>query len=321
MAASIKRVSGQRRNLRRYYVHPHQNKERVFIEALQVAGYVPLQSLRAMHAVRFALLDHDVGALGNGHLRHLEEFHRRKIPVFMYPHAARPMVIWDGMYRLWPHTRCSFVIGEGHREVMERFGYPIPTEIVGWTLSEIKPFQPVERVHSILFAPIHSGRLKCEMDVEINRQAYKRLLDYCRQTGAQLTVRHIGDIEKSGISMVSGVTYVRGRKDGSTRDIERADLVVSHQTYAYMAVALGKPTLMMGEDVPPRSGDKYVASWDLYKDIFMYPLDILSVSGKDIGRLIEIAAECDRLIADWRDRMIGRAFDGPAFVKKLEKYL
>jgi hypothetical protein len=311
--------------LRRYVIHPHQNKERAFVEALTAAGYKRIVVGRrrdGAHFVyaKFALFDHDVGAVLGKQLA-LEEMHKRKIPVFMYPHAARPMVIWDGMYPIWPHTRCSFVIGEGHAEVMRRFGYPIPLEVVGWPLSPIKPFQPVEKVRNILFAPIHPGALKCEMDMEINRQAYKRLLKYCRDSGAQLTVRHIRDLDRSGLLPEPGVKYIKGQKDGCTRDIEKADLVVSHQTYAYMSVALGKPTLMMGEDVPPRSGDKYVSSWDKYKDIFMYPLDLLAVPSGQVGRLIEVAAHCDKPIAEWRERFIGKPFDGPGFIKRLECYL
>ena len=90
-----------------------------------------------------------------------------------------------------------------------------------------------------------------------------------------------------------------------------------------MAVALGIPTVMMGEDVPPRSGNTeagfcYVKHWDDYKADLMYPLDILA---DDPETVIGKACAGSSAVENWKQRLIGEPFDGPAFVRKLESYL
>ena len=152
----------------------HQGKERAYVKALQAAGY-KAQTIERMHA-RFALFDLDT----NRRSQVLDRLHARNIPVFIYPHAARPMVQWDGLHPVWPHTRCTFVIAPGHIEVMQRFGYPIPMEVVGWTYCEIKPFEPVKEVHKILFGPIHPSATGwiADVDRDLNQRTFKHLVEY-----------------------------------------------------------------------------------------------------------------------------------------------
>jgi hypothetical protein len=302
---------------------PHQNKERAFVQALEEAGYT--KTLHANARLRFAILDHDVGPNGIGHLPKLKTLQRMRVPVFMIPHAARPTAFWDGMYPVWPHTVCTFVIAEGHVEVMRRYGYQLPLEVCGWPFCELKPFHKVEKVRKILFGPIHpntNGWL-CDEDLGINRGAFERLVEYSRETGAELTVRYIRKLKDNGLPEVEGVNYIQAVPDGSTKEIDEADLVVSHQTFAYLAVARGRPTLMMGEDVPPRTGNapenfRYAANWDKYAELVQFPLDILK---GDPAEMIERATRSDADIAKWRADMIGKPFNGPEFVRKLESQL
>lgn len=293
------------------------------MQALTEAGYT--KTLHASPRLKFAILDHDVGPDGIGHLQKLIPLERFGVPVFMIPHAARPTVFWDGIYDIWPHTICTFVIAEGHKEVMNRYGYPLPIEVSGWPFCPIKPYRPAKKVSKILFGPIHpntNGWL-CDVDRDINRKAFERLWKYCQETGAELTVRYIRQLEANGLREVAGVKYLKAVPDGSTKEIDEADLVVSHQTFAYLAVARGRPTLMMGEDVPPRSGNapenlRYVNHWDKYADLMAYPMDILH---GDTAELIEKVTQSDADIVKWRSDMIGKPFNGPEFVNKLESYL
>jgi hypothetical protein len=137
-------------------------------------------------------------------------------------------------------------------------------------------------------------------------------------------VRYLHAIEENGLQYQDGVTYYRGAPDQSTADIDAADLVIGHQTFAYLAVARGKPTLMMGENIPPRSGNSdsnyhYVKHWEAYKDLLMYPLDILKT--RSVDKLIEKAVSSDAEIQRWREMFIGQPFDKKLFVEKLEAYL
>lgn len=299
-------------------VFDHQNKSAKYKEALANAGY-RFTERQYCQGVRFFLSDAD------WRTDMMEEAREKNIPVFLYPHAARPMVQYDGCVEPKP-VRAMFTQAPGGVEIMKRIGYPYPVEVSGWAYSDVKPFRPVKDVKRILYAPIHpnaNGYLH-EVDKDLNCRTLERLTAYCHDRKIQLSVRYIDEPEKSGLRNVSpDVEMHRGKKNNTTFDMETADVVVAHQTFAYMAVALGIPTVMMGEDVPPRSGNTeegfcYVQHWDDYKDDLMFPLDILQGETEDV---IQAACEGSEAVEAWKAKYIGEPFDGPAFVKKLESYL
>lgn len=318
-SVTIRKHHGYSKPQKSFVYHGHQGKERAYVQALRKAGYQPsIQELR--HGLKFAIYDMD----GNWRLARLERYYKRGLPVFLYPHAARPQVIWDGIWDAWSHITCNFVPSEGHKEVMRRYGYEIPIEVTGWTYCDILPFQPVEKPMNILFGPIHpaiSGWI-CDEDKDANKRTYKVLMDYCHETGAHLTVRYIRDLKENGLERIAGVTYIPGRPDLTIDEIDRADVVIGHQTFAYLAIARGKPTLMMREDLPPHTvwqGEtRWVKSWDKYADIMAYPLDILS---GDPAKNIKLACSGTENTIAWRDRFINKMFDPKEFVDKLERYL
>jgi hypothetical protein len=244
--------------------------------------------------------------------------------VFLYPHAARPQIVWDGIWEPWPNIRCNFVPAPGHKEVMQRYGYEFPVEVTGWTYCDLKPFRPVKEIKNILFGPIHPSARGwfAEEDLEANKATFKILLKYCRANHIKLTVRYIQDLKKNGIERVSGVNYIQGKPDLTIREIDRADVVVGHQTFAYLAIARGKPTLMMREDIPPHTvyhgQTAYVKSWEKYADIMQYPLDILA---GDAAAEIEKACKGTSEVKAWADRFINHPFDANYFVERLESYL
>ena len=303
----------------------HQNKSAAYKQALSAAGYFFTERI-FVQGLRFILSDAD------WRTRLMEDAQSMDIPVFLYPHAARPMVIYDGCVQPHP-VRAMFTQAEGGRELMKRIGYPYPVEVTGWAFSEVRPFRPAEQIHRILFAPIHpnaNGYLH-SVDKDLNRRTLARLVGYCQANGTKLSVRYIGTLEQCGIPELAQICRELpelveahlGKKNNSTQDMQSADLIVSHQTYAWMAVALGIPTVMMGEDIPPRSGNtdagfSYVDHWDAYREYLMYPLDILS---GDPAETIAAAASGSSAVENWKERFIGRPFDGPAFVRTLESYL
>ena len=305
-------------------VFDHQNKSAAYKQALAEAGYTFTERSN-VQGCRFFLSDADWRE------SMMEEAAARSVPVFLYPHAARPMVQYDGCVEAKP-VRCMFTHAEGGAEIMRKIGYPYPVEVSGWAYSEVRPFRSAEKAQRILYAPIHpnSNGYLSEVDRELNLRTFQVLEDYCRGTGASLSIRLIGQPGQCGLEILNEPAAIPfdfewhlGKKNNSTMDMEGADLVVSHQTFAYIAVALGIPTVMMGEDIPPRSGNteagfRYVAHWDAYKEDLMYPLDILSGRPADV---IEKALAGSAEVEDWKSRLIGDPFDGPAFVRKLEGYL
>ena len=292
----------------------HQHKADAYIQALANAGY-EFTERDNVQGVMFYLVD------GDWRTPMMENAHSRNIPVFLYPHAARPMVIYDGCVEPQP-VRAMFTQAPGGKQLMEKIAYPYPVEVTGWAYSEIRPFHPVTEVKRILFAPIHpngTGYLN-RIDKDLT---YFRLNQYCRETGAELSIRVIGNPKDSGLGDVPPELIHRGKKNNSTADMLTADVVAAHQTFAYMAVALGIPTVMIGEDIPPRSGNSeagfsYVKHWDEYKELLMFPLDLLNGEPAEI---IAKAAAGSPEVEDWKTRLIGKSFDGPAFVRTLESYL
>ena len=309
-------------NVKLCRVFDHQNKSAAYREALAAAGYA-FTDRDNVQGVRFYLSDAD------WRMGMMDQAHGRGIPVFLYPHAARPMVQYDGCVQPNP-VKAMFTHAEGGAEIMKRIGYPYPVEVVGWSFSEVRPFQSVKKIESILFAPIHpnaNGYLN-EVDKDLNRKTLRILLKYCRETGISLSMRYIGSLADCGLSAVVAAhqgefEMHQGKKTNSWDDIEKHDIIVSHQTFAYSAVALGVPTVMMGEDVAPRSGNseagfRYVDHWEDYREYLMFPLDILN---GDPAKVLKTAAKGSKAVEDWKKRFIGEPFDGSAFVEKLESYL
>lgn len=299
----------------------HQNKETAFSAALRARGWHETQ-YRYSNAVQFGLFDADWRP---GDIADL-----KGKPYFLYPHAARPMVQYDGCVTPRSDCRTMFVSAPAGVYLMEKIGYPCEVVEVGWSLTPIREFSPKERAENILYAPIHpngNGYLN-EVDKNLNWETYARLVDYAEKHEATVTIRFCRDIRDNGLgdaiaSAHPRVIWKQARPDGSTADILLTDLVVAHQTFAYMAVALGVPTVMMGEDVPPRSGNSeagfcYVDHWDDYRDYMIYPLDILD---EDPEETISMAISTDEVIKDWKDAFIGKPFDPDRFVDLIEERL
>lgn len=307
----------------RFYTFDHQGKARAFVDALLAAGWrVTLDAARAM----FVLADLD----GAGRMAEVEGAWKNGARVFMYPHAARPPVQWDGLMPVWPGTSAHFVASAGAIEVMRAYGYPLPLHAVGWQFGELRAFRPVatDRRLKVLYGPIHpnSNGWLSELDIEINRAVYARLLKLVDAGCIELTVRYVRFLRQCGLQPDGRVKFVAGRPfaDQALRDIDQADVVVGHQTFAYLAVARGVPTVMMAEWEAPRTGISEqtfarVASWEKYRDLLMFPLDLLA--GDDPWSVLEAAAQPNAAVAAWRDRIIGGPFDGPGFVRALEAYL
>jgi len=109
----------------------------------------------------------------------------------------------------------------------------------------------------------------------------------------------------------------------ATEQMDNADIVIAHQTFAWLAVARGIPCVMFAEDMPVhfRRNNQYhdVPCWDKVHHLFRYPLDILCEN--DIMGLLRRAAMSDDETKDWKRRMIGKAFDPDIFREKVERYL
>jgi len=302
----------------------HQNKAAKFLDALNHEGkYTLLDCARHYKGVKFCLTDTDI--LGRrGKLEHMRSSGVGRF--FVYPHAARPDLVNDA-YPEWAFTTAHFVVTEAHAEVMRCYGYSRPLVPVGWSLCPQQEFKPRAAAYKILFAPIHP---RCsEVDKEVNRETFKRLEGLAKAGDIHLTVRFVKSLPDSGLERVEhpNIEYTVGGMSQGYADIDNADVVIAHQTFKYLAVARGVPTIAMATGMPThiqmlRHPVRWVRNWDKYIDLMKYPYDILDCPDRNsvLNMLCAVIQEND-VVADWRRRMIGSQFRKDRFVEKLEAFL
>ena len=314
----------------RYCILEHQHKAKAYVDALREAHYLPH---RRLERAQFLLIDHEWSGLFAGNevkwRKQITEAKEMGVPIFVYPHSVRPNIPHDLTDQYFP-VDALFTIAKGHKEVLHRIGYPHQVEVAGWTYTEIHPFrqkEPQDKIR-VLFAPIHPvghGHLPDE-EREMNTKTYQLLLGLMDEIS--LTVRHIQTLPRNGLWFDERVNYITGHFDGSTNDMTRSHVIIGAFTYAYMAVALGHPLVMLGEGIRPHNSPRkigkliYARNWKKYKDYMRYPLNVEDCrNAKDLKRLISEALFENPLVDDWKEHFIGEPFNGREFVKTLESYL
>lgn len=316
--------------MRAYTIQRHQDKAKAYIAALRRAGYVRV--LDNAHA-KFHLAHLYYANKPNSiRTRKVQEILQRNLPVFVYPHHARPTIEWDGV-NTYLTTHAAFVQAPGHAEVMGHF-YPYPVEVVGWTYSEIKPPRgPLSATWPlrVLFGPIHpfGNGYQGPTAAKLNQAVFTELSKLHIAGAIDLTVRHVKPLETNGI-FDAGQTSVKFHQALTRLEpsvLEDYDVVVGHQTIAYVAVALGVPTVMFGQDDLPEiiSAWKFQppeanmpAHWKDYADLMRYPVDFFDA---DPLAILERALRVEATEQTWRHRFIGAPFDPVHFVERLEAYL
>lgn len=278
------------------------------------------------------LIDHEWSGLFAGlpevkWRKQILEAEQKGMPIFIYPHSVRPNIPHDLTDEYYP-ARALFTIAEGHREVLRRIGYPNPIEVIGWPYTEIKSFRQRESNGKIrvLFAPIHpvgNGYLP-DAERELNAKTYKKLLSLTDKI--DLTVRHVQPLESNGLWFDERANIIRGAMDGSTKQMNSADVIIGAFTFAYMAVALGHPLVMMGEGIKPHNSPRgsgkliYAKHWNKYKGYMKFPFNVEDCSRKT-DLLDALKQAMQEPPDEWKERFIGQPFDGRRFVKTLEGYL
>ena len=256
-----------------------------------------------------------------GRAGQLEDFRQQDTRLFFcYPHAARPNLVNDVVPE-WDGITAHFVPAEGHVDVMRAYGYKKPIHVVGWHLCPLRPFSP-RKLRRVLFAPIHP---RCaDVDQFANREAFLQLVDLALRGHIFLTVRYIKSLEESGLERVdhARIEYNPGQLTPCWDAIDNADLVVGHQTFAWLAVARGVPTVKFGTEIPTHlmtEPVQYARHWKAYQPLLAYPLDLLQTD--DPLEMLQQSAAGHEAVDAWRHRMIGQPFDSDKFTQILQNYL
>lgn len=281
----------------RIAVRDHQNKSTGLVS--EIVRDERLTLIEFGQAADILLIDHDVTPY---YRNIIDAYHGHGAKVLLYPHGATAHLAWDGV---WPE--CSKVSGflamsEGQRLVMQKYGFTKPVHVTDWHWCEIKPFEGAVG-NNVLFAPIHAlsnGFIHPDIK-HLNTLVFETL---CKMS-VNLKVRYVGELEHCGIDPnVNNVHYKKGGADNSIGDIDKADYVVSFGTFAYLAVARGKPTIMYRQDIPYFDGHaaaeiREAEHWHNYEDYMRYPLDI--PAEEDLFML----ANKEHIIKTWRRLHIG----------------
>lgn len=296
----------------RIAISDHQGKSAALRSALARAGHLIVERERPADAL---LIDVDYPV---GHYKPLIQKHRaRGAKIYLYSHGANPNLGWDG---LWPESGLVdglFAMTPGQAAVLQLYGYTAPVHVIGWHLCKIKPFTPAARLRFIVFGPWHphSNGWLAPAAKAVNAAAFKQLLSLAKRHKATLLVRHLGLLADSGLEEDPRAVFIQGRPDQSTNEIDAADLVVSCGTFAYLAVARGRPTYFIGQDLRPFESHAYghhieVRSWEKYRDYMRFPYEL--------GQ-----AEIDQVMSagplDWKRKFIGVQFNPIQFGQEFSR--
>ena len=301
-----------------FFIKDHQQKGQAYEQAMRNVGWKPADFTQKP---TIALFDSDVTKWRIERIKQMPDS-----LIFLYGHTARPPLWYDFREcRPYPSTKAIFVPSTGHKQVLDRLGVEKPVHIVGWSFCDQREFTPVPKIRKVTFAPIHANGngWNAPVNQEINQNVMKRLLVEREKHRLAITVRYLRSLDSCGLKKEPGIRYILGQPDQSVREIDIADIVIATETYAYLAVARGIPTLMMAENIPPRIGNSpqnfdYVKSWDKYKDIMEYPLD--SMTG-DLWETMQSACLPREDVRLWRERMIGKLFSPTNFIKIAKEYI
>ena len=279
-------------------VHNHQNKASGLIA--EIRRDERFEYVDFLSYADILLIDHDATEY---YKRAIMTYKRSGAKVLLYPHGATAHLAWDGVWEPFDMVDGFIAMSYGQAETMWRYGYPKPVYVTGWHWCEKKPFTPAQG-KEVLFAPIHAlsnGFIHPDIKA-LNGLIHDQL---CRMN-IGLTVRYIGSLEDCGIeSTHNDVIYTQGRPDNSIDDIDSADYVVSFGTFAYLAIARGKPTIMYRQDLPYFDGHsieniKEAENWELYGDFMRYPIDM-----PHEGDILAQANADSLELSEWKDLFIG----------------
>jgi hypothetical protein len=246
-------------------------------------------------------------------------------PVFVYPHSPLAYFIWDGHYRVLP-VQCNFVIGEAAKRSMEAYGYPNRIEMCGWARSKLRKFAPTIGSR-LLFVPARTrgnGKYTNLSYAETTPRAFQFVLDHL-DCFEHVTICYVKDFVNEADYAHTGIDFIKtdpGLAASPTQDmlerIDAADLVISCETVACLAVASGKPTVVYNAKAVPATGNVLAAKYELYRQYYEFPLALEEMSIRD---MLDVRSAKNQHVEEWKRMNIGGLFEPDKFVNTIMEYL
>jgi len=301
-----------------FYVIRNKDAGDEYIDALLSAGY---EEQRRIWRADFLLIECEHGGANRERITEIA----RVRPVFIYPHTPYSYWIWDGPYPPAP-VKCNFVVGQGAVMGMKAYGYPYRVEPVGWTGCPIKEFTPTKGTR-LLFVPPHLVRDGKYADHEVVYPAVVKAAEFIarhRNSFESVTVNYSMDgIDESGVGILKkhNVTFrpvqIHGIAEPRKQALEQMqgfDLIITSNTFGYLAIASGIPTILFGADTL----DYHVKSYALYRDHYRFPFILEDM---DIQDVLNVRKEEGAEVKRWKELNIGRPFDKKRFLEVIKEYM
>lgn len=289
-----------------------------YVQALQAAGH---EFMTNDKEADFMLIDCEHAG---GPMKRIANFLKTR-PVFVYPHSPLAYFIWDGHYTILP-VQCNFVIGEAAVRSMKAYGYPNRVEACGWTRCEIREFQST-RGTRLLFVPARTrgdGQYTNSSYAENTPKALRFILDNLKSF-EHVTICYVNDFVNEADYEGSGIEFIKttpNRSASPTADmlkhIEAADIVISCETVACLAVARGIPTVIYNAKAVPATGYVPAAKYELYRQYYQFPLVLEDMTIKDVLNVRYVP--CSR-VEKWKEWNIGGPFDAEKFISIVREYV
>lgn len=300
--------------MKRFYVLNNRDAAFSYVFALKRAGYEETTIQKA----DFILTDFE---------RPIIKQMRANRPLFFYPHTPYSWFVWDGLSSTHKAS-CNFVYGENAKLGLTSLGYVDRIEVCGFSRCATLPFRP-SIGRRLLFAPAHplmNGRYPREEDYQVHRSAFDWVIKY-KEYFDSVTVRIFGTIEQNGFYKADGIHFENAATttryttaltvQNSIESIERHDLIISCNTFGYLSLARGKPTILYGNTLPrTREGD--AKNYHLYKHLIDFPCPLESLT---INEIIKAGSIISPVVAEWKSKTIGQNFDAEKFLSVIKDYV
>src|SRR5690606_30569310 len=131
----------------RFFGVGHRDKSEPYVRALRARGHVRVDRMADAQAMILGFEKAPVIAL-------IERVQVVGIPLFVLPHSCECEIQWDGLHEP-AEVKANFVISEGQKEIMRRYGYPYHVKVTGYPFGKVKTKKTIRTVNDILFAPKH----------------------------------------------------------------------------------------------------------------------------------------------------------------------
>ncbi len=288
----------------RFWAYDHIGKGTAYITALQKGGWQRVAQLK--HA-DLLLLDVEHRER-EGAIRHAERWH---LPVALYPHGGNPPYGKDVGHMPTEQVRVQFVAGPGHLGWHRQQDPPPRSYVVsGFPFCPQLPYKPRPEPETVVFAPLHPSAqgFMCQ---EL-RQANLNAQEWIRELfpGLTVIVSLNGSLEQNGLTPVADWLYRITDLRPGTELIDVGDVVVAVETFAYQAVARGKPTIMFPFPCVDWDGRRLAPD---KASLAGYPYRI---DDEDTVRAALLSEA-----SEWRQQMIGPQFQAQTVVKACQRAL